>query len=215
MAKTKLSKQVEICSSYAIIVSPLCSKYNANSIKPFQEGAQVYNENYRSSAEFANVLRLHKNFLKGSISICNGLFDNYEPSKQGSVYTWSKHLFNFINVSKQILDEVYNMAYTVGRDDDTTKNIIDKEINPLVKIKRKVILEDGEYDIYKKTIFDWKCSIQAIYVEEQYMKHIVQMCISRQPIVNPNETVVNGGNTCAFRRTTTINDRPNESTPRL
>lgn len=212
MSKNKISKQIEHFSTMATIVSPLCSKYNANSVKPFLEGAQIYAENFRSSAEFSNLLRLHKSFMSGSISICNRLFDNYEASKQNSVYDWSRHFFNLLNASKKVIDEAYNLAYTVGRDDTTTKTIIDEEKNPLVKIKRKVILEEGDYDIYKKNMFDWKCSIQALYVEEEYMKHIVNMCNSRKSKFNPKEAKVNR---CSLRRTITLPDRDFETTPQL
>lgn len=212
MSKNKLARQIDKFSSSATIIAPLCSKYNASSIKPFLEAAQIYNENFRSSTEFANLLRAHRLLMQGSISICNRLFDNYEASKQNAIYDWSKHFFNCLNAAKQVVDEAYNLAYTVGRDDFTTKTIIEKEQNPLVRIQRKVILEDGEYDVYKKSMFDWKCSIQALYVEEQYMKHIVEMCNARKSKFNPREAKLN---TCTLRRTITIPDREFESTPQI
>lgn len=212
MSKIILSKQIEYFSTMATIISPLCSKYNTNSIKPFLEGAQIYAENFRSSTEFSNLLRLHKSFMAGSINICNRLFDNYEASKQNAVYDWSRHLFNLLNASKKVVDQAYNLAYTVGRDDSLTKISIEKEKNPLVRIRRKVILEDGEYDVYKKNMFDWKCSIQSLYVEEEYMKHIVEICNSRKSKFNPKEVKVNA---CTIRRTITIPDSDFESTPQL
>lgn len=212
MSKNKLSKQIDIFASRAITISPLCGRYNVNSVQPFQEGAQVYNENFRSGTEFANILRLHRNFLKGSIRICNRLFDNYEPSKQSLVYLWSKHFFDLLDASKRVIDEAYNLAYTVGRDDKNTLTSIEKESNPLVNIQRKLILEDGEYDSYKRNMFDWKCSIQSLYVEEQYMKHIVDMCNSRKSKFNPREAKINR---CTLRRTITIPDREFENTPQL
>lgn len=61
-------------------------------------------------------------------------------------------------------------------------------------------------------MFDWKCSIQALYVEEQYMKHIVEMCNSCKSKFNPKEVKVN---TCTLRRTITIPDGDYESTPQI
>lgn len=212
MSKQKLSKRIDHFASIASIVSPLCAKYNVNSIKPFIEGAQVYNENFRSSVEFINTLRLHREFMVGSIAICSRLFDNYEPAKQSYIYVWSKHLFDLLNAAKTIIDESYNLAYTVGRSDATTKTIIDKETNPLVKIHRKVILEDSDYDTYKKNMFNWKCTTQSIYVEERYMKHIVELCNSRKSKFNPKEAKLN---TCTLRRTITIPDNDYSSTPQL
>lgn len=212
MSRSKLSRQIERFSSTATILAPLCSKYNGQSVRPFMESAQVYNENFRSSNEFANLLRAHQNFLQGSISICNRLFDNYEPAKQASVYDWSRHFFNLLNASKKVVDEAYQLAYTVGRTDSTTVTLIEKEDNPLVHIRRKVIIDDADFETYKKTIFDWKCSIQAVYVEEQYMKHIVELCNARSSKFNPREVRVN---TCRFRRTITIPDNSFESTPQI
>ncbi|WBR61494.1 hypothetical protein [Drosophila suzukii associated hytrosavirus 1] len=212
MSKNKLSRQIDNFSKQATIISPLCSKYNATYVKPFMEAAQIYNENFRSSTEFMNLLRAHANFLHGSIGICNRLFDNYEPSKQNSIYDWSKHFFNLLNASKKLLDEAYNLAYTVGRTDPTTKTIIAKEENPLVKIRRKVIIEDGDYDTYKKTMFNWKCSIQALYVEEQYMKHLVDICNSRKSRFNPREVKEN---TCTLKRSITVPQYDYESTPQI
>lgn len=201
MSKVKLLKQLERFASLASIVSPLCSKYNNSSVKPFLESAQIYSENFRSSTEFTSLLQAHQRFMMGSVSICNRLFDNYEASKQNSIYDWSKHFFNLLAAAKRVIDDAYNLAYTVGRTDPTTKTIIEKEDNPLVQIQRKVILEEGEYDAVKKSMFDWKCGIQALYVEEQYMKHIVEMCNSRKTKFNPNEAQLN---TCTLRKTMTI-----------
>lgn len=212
MNKNKLSKRIESFITFAGIVAPLCSKYNINSIKPFLEGAQIYNENFRSITEFRNLLRLHEELCSGTINICNRLFDNYEESKQSLIYDWSKHIFNLLYGSKKIIDEAYNLAYTVGRDDATTKTLIDKEQNPLVKIYRKVIIEDGDYEAYKKSMFDWKCNIQSLYVEEQYMKHIVELCNSRNTKSNATEAKVN---TCSRRKTIYISNQNYESTPNI
>lgn len=212
MSKNKLSKQIENFSSVSTIISPLCSKYNGNSIRPFIEAAQVYNENFRSSIEFSNLLRAHQNLMLGSINICNRLFDNYEAAKQNAIYDWSKHFFNVLNVAKRLVDEAYNLAYTVGRTDNATRTTIDKEENPLVQIERKVIIDDADYEIYRKSMFDWKCSIQALYVEEQYMKHIVEMCNSRKSKFNPNEATLNR---CTLRRTITVPDMEYEATPHI
>lgn len=212
MNKNKLSKKIESFITFAGIVAPLCSKYNLNSIKPFLESAQIYNENFRSNTEFNNLLRLHQLFCSGSINICNRLFDNYEESKQSLIYDWSKHIFNLLDASKKIIDEAYNLAYTVGRDDTTTKSIVDKEKNPLVKIYRKVILEDGEYEAYKKSMFDWKCNIQSLYVEEQYMKHVVELCNSRNTNSNATEAKIQ---TCSRRKTIYVSNQNYESTPKI
>ena len=212
MNKNRLSKKIESFITFSNIVAPLCTKYNLGTIKPFLEGAQIYNENYRSNTEFRNLLRLHDEFCAGSVSICNRLFDNYEDSKQGLIYDWSKHIFNLINASKQIIDEAYNLAYTVGRDDVTTKSLIDKEQNPLVKIYRKVILEDGDYETYKKSMFDWKCSIQALYVEEQYMKHVVELCNSRNTKGGPLDAKMS---TCSRRKALYVPDKNFDSTPKI
>lgn len=212
MSKIKLSKQIENFSSMASFVSPLCSKYTANSIKPFLSAAQVYNENYRSKTEFTTLLRAHQQLLHGSISICNRLFDNYEAAKQNAIYDWSNHFFNLLKSSKLVIDDAYRLAYTVGRTDQTTKQLIDTEKNPLVKIQRKVILEDGEYDTYKKTMHDWKCNVNALYVEEQYMNHIVEMCNTRKSQFNPTSAQMN---VCTLRRSIIVPDRDFESTPRI
>lgn len=212
MSKNKLSKQIENFSSVATVISPLCSKYNGNSIRPFLEAAQVYTENFRSSVEFSNLLRAHRNLMQGSISICNRLFDNYEAAKQNSIYDWSKHFFNVLNAAKRVIDEAYNLAYTVGRTDPTTRTTIEKEQNPLVQIERKVILEDGDYEAYRKTMFDWKCSIQALYVEEKYMKHIVEICNSRKTKFNPKDVSINK---CNLRRSLVIPETDYESTPHI
>lgn len=212
MSKTKLSTQIEKFSSIASIVVPLCTKYSSNAIKPFADAAQVYVNNYRSRTEFYKLLNVHQSLMRSSIAICNRLFDNYEAAKQNAIYDWSKHVFDMLNASKLLIDEAYRLAYTVGRDDTTTKQVVDKETNPLVKIQRKVIIDDGEYETYKKTMHDWKCSIKALYVEEQYMQHIVDMCNSRNGKFNPQNAQVNE---CTLRRTIVVPDRENENTPRI
>lgn len=210
MGKNKLTKQIENFSTLASLISPLCSRYNSESVAPFIKGAQIYNENFRSGVEFQKLLQLHKKFMVGSISICNSLFENYEELKQKLVYMWSWHLFNLLNGSKKVLDEVYKLAYTVGRTDENTVSAIEKEKNPLVKVQRYVILDDGEYETYKRSMFDWKCSIQALYVEEQYMKHIVDICNTRESKFNPQKTTA-----CTSSRSIITNDRDYQSTPRL
>lgn len=212
MCTNKLKKQIENFSTLASLISPLCQKYNNNFIKPFLNAAQVYKENYRSSTEFLNLIRFHKNLMHGSIGICNSLFENYEELKQKAVYEWSWYFFNALHGAKKVLDEAYNLAYTVGRDDIVTKTLIENETNPLVQIQRKVILDDTDYDVYKKTMFDWKCNIQALYVEEQYMKHVVELCNSRKSKFNPREAKINK---CTLRKTITIPDRDYESTPQI
>lgn len=212
MSKPKLSKQIENFSSMASIISPLCSKYNANSIKPFLAAAQIYKDNFRSGVEFSNLLRAHQNLMNGSISICNRLFDNYETAKQNAIYDWSKHFFNVLNAAKLVVDDAYRLAYTVGRDDVVTKTSIETEKNPLVQIQRKVIVSDGDYDTYKKTMHDWKCSIQSLYVEEQYMNHIVEMCNARKTKFSPREAKMN---TCTLRRTVTMPANDQGSTPQI
>lgn len=212
MSKTKLSTQIDKFSKLAVIISPLCSKYNSNVVKPFVDSAQIYNENFRSSTEFYNLLHANKQFFIGSISICYRLFNNYEPSKQAALYEWSRKLFNLLNSAKKIIDDAYELAYTVGRTDTVTRSIIEKETNPLVTIRRKVIIEDYDYDAYKKTMVNWKCNIQTVYVEEQYMKHVVDVCNSRKSKFNPVEAKVN---TCTLRRTITIPDNDYEATPQV
>lgn len=208
----KLNKQIEIFTKLASLVSSLCRKYNNNYIKPFLNGAQVYSENYRSGTEFQHLIRLHDNFMQGSISICNSLFENYEELKQKSIYEWSHHFFNLLNEAKKVLDESYILAYTVGRTDITTTSLIENETNPLVKIQRKVIIEDGDFDIYKKNIFNWKCSIQALYVEEEFMKHIVEVCNGRGSRISPQDVKVT---TCRFKRSAIMPDSNFSSTPQI
>lgn len=212
MSKTKLVKQIENFAILSNILAPLCSVYNNKGMKPFERAAQIYNENYRSSMEFANVLRHHKNLMTSSVDVCTRLFENFEENRQNSIYNWSKNFFNLLHAAKKILDEVYNLAYTVGRTDDITTLDIENEKNPLTQIKRNVIIEDGDYDIYKKTMFDWKCSIQAIYVEEEYMKHIVEICNSRKSKFNPGVVTVNA---CTLRRTLLVPENPVENTPHI
>lgn len=212
--QNKLSQQIDNFKNFASIVDTLCKRYNKYSIKPFLEGAQVYRENFRSATEFLNLLRLHRAFLLGSIDICNRLFDNYDVAKQNLIYTWSRHFFNLVNSSKKVIDAAYNLAYTVGRDDVVTNNLVAKEKNPLVEIQRRVILEEGEYDSYKKTMFDWKCNMQSVYVEERYMNSIVELCNSRHSKPHPEEVKIS---TCARRRAQRIiiPDNDYESTPPL
>lgn len=215
MSKTKLIKQIENFSNIASFIYPLCPKFNNYSIKPFLEGAQVYAENFRSNVEFLNVVKLHKNFMRGSIDICTSLFENYEELKQKHIYNWSHTFFNLLHASKKVIDEIYNLAYTVGRNDSETVNLIENEKNPLVKFERKPILEESDYEIYRKSIFNWKCNIQSLYVEEQYMKHIVEICNSRNSFndnkkYNPNEISVNK---CTIRKTVKISDNNSQATP--
>lgn len=212
MSKNKFAKQIEKFSSSMTIVATLCSRYTTGSLKPFLDAAQVYNENYRSSTEFQRLLQAHYNLMQGSIGICNRLFDNYEAAKQNAIYDWSKRFFAMLDAAKRIIDEAYRLAYTVGRTDSVTTNLIEKEENPLVTIHRKIILEDGEFNSYKKTMFDWKCSVGSLYVEEQYMKHLVEMCNSRQSKFNPREAKLNK---CTLRRTITIPDNDFETTPQI
>lgn len=211
MSKKKLTQQIERFSVLTSLVS-FCPNYNNDSIKPFIEGAQIYKENYRSNNEFINLIRLHDNLMRGSVSICNSLFENYEPLKQKLIYEYSRNFFNLLNGAKKIIDEVYKLAYTVGRNDETTTTIIENEKNPLIEIHRKVILSDGDYEIYKKTMFNWKCSIQSIFIEEQYMKHIVELCNSRKSKFNPLEVKINK---CSFRKVLSIPDKNFESTPTI
>lgn len=217
MIKIELKKRIEHFSSMATIIAPLCSTYNNQAVKPFIEAAQIYNENYRSGIEFESLLEKHRTFMKDSIRLCNKLFDNYIPSKQNSIYDWSKSFFNVLNASKKIIDEAYKLAYTVGRDDITTKTIIENEKNPLVKIKRRYILTDGEFETYKKNMFDWRCGIQSLYVEEQYMKHIVELCNSRKSKFDPSQAKITGGNigTCQFPRVIEIYENSTDSTPQI
>lgn len=210
--KSRLYKQIEHFSSLATVVSSICSKYNIGSVMPFLEAAQIYNENFRSNTEFRNLLRVHTHFMQGSVIICSSLFDNYESAKQNAMYDWSKKIFNLINLAKKIIDEAYQLAYTVGRTDDVTNNIIKKEQNPLVKIQRNVVLEEGEFEVYKKTLFDWKCEIQAIYVEEEFMKHIVELCNARKSKLNPKDVNVKK---CTFRPILNVQDLKYESTPQI
>lgn len=210
----KLEKEIAKFSKLASIISLLCTTYNDDSVKPFIDSAQVYKSNYRSSNDFMNVIRNHKNLMKNSIRICYSLFENYEELKQKSIYEWSWHLFNLLNGAKKVMDEIYILAYTVGRDDTITTTQIQKETNPLVQIQRHVILDDGDFEVYKKSISDWKCNIQALYVEEKYMEHIVEMCNARKSKYNPKEAKINA---CKLRKSITLPDdnKYTDSTPNL
>lgn len=163
--------------------------------KAFVDSVETYKENYMLRQHFNAVTKSFDNLSIKVGNIFYQLFD-YREAKQAQIYIWAQSLMQLLFKAKVVLDETYNLAYIVGRNDPVTIKAVDAKTFPIHKLPHEIV-SSKEFQVYSCPDKSPLVNSEQFFIERDYLAQIEKLCGEFQ------ESVATSCDNTAFRNVNT------------